>query len=305
MPSLQKKESHQNLEDFHKKEQRDLMIAILITGGLVIIEILGGILSNSLALFSDAWHMFTDTSALSLCFLAGKLSLRPPTSDKTFGYYRVEILSAFVNGVTLVLVASYIFYEAIRRLFSPSEVMGFEMLTIAFIGLIVNFVSMTILSKSMLSLNVKAAFLHVLGDTLSSIGVVTAGVIIFFTNWYLVDPIMSIIVGSIIVYGTGRMLREALHILLEGVPSRISLKEVVDTMRSIPGVRSVHDVHIWSITSYIHYLSAHIVLRKEDLSNMDKILNETKERLEKNYQIVHTTLQVEPEDYEEIGEVHT
>jgi len=305
MSLFQKIESQQIFKKSHKKEQRNLKIAIFITGSLIIIEILGGILSNSLALFSDAWHMFTDTSALTLCFLAGKLSLKPPTSDKTFGYYRVETLSAFVNGVILIVVASYIFYEAIRRLLSPTEVRGFEMLIIAFIGLSANFVSMTILSRSMLSLNVKAAFLHIVGDTLSSMGVITAGVIIYFTKWYLIDPIMSIIVGSIILYGTRKVLGEALHILLEGAPLKISLNEVIDTMKSIPGVRDVHDVHIWSITSYMHYLSAHILVRDEDFSNISKILNETKEKLEKKYQIIHTTIQIESEDYKEIGEVHT
>lgn len=292
-------------ERSHEKEQRSLKIAIFITAGIMILEIFGGILSNSLSLLSDALHMFTDTSSLSLCFLAGKLCLRPPTSEKTFGYHRVEILSAFINGISLAIVASYIFYEAIMRLIFTAKVEGFGMLTIAAIGLVANLFSMTILSGGMLGLNVKTAFLHVVGDALSSVGVLVAGIIIFFTRWYPIDPIISIAVGLIIVYGTGKILREVLHILLEGVPSKISLNEVVSTIKSTPEVRNVHDVHIWSITSYMHYLSAHLVVKKDDLVNSSKILNDTKEKLEKKYKIRHTTIQVESEDYQEVGEVHS
>lgn len=292
------------MEKTHEEEQRSLKIAILITAFIMFLEIAGGFLSNSLSLFSDAWHMFTDTSALILCFIAGEMASKPPTSDKTFGYYRVEVLSALVNGLTLVGAAVYIFYEAGRRLLFPAEVAGFEMLIVTIIGLIANLFAMTILERGMLGLNVRSAFLHVVGDTLSSVGVLIAAVIIFFTGWNIVDPLMSVFVGAIILYGTGRMLREVVHILLEGAPSKINLDEVLDTIRSVPGVKEVHDLHIWSITSYMHNLTAHLVVGNRELENMNEIMNEAKRRIEEKYGIRHTTLQVETEDYEEIGIVH-
>jgi len=288
----------------HEDEQRSLKIAIAITVGIMALEIAGGLISNSLSLFSDALHMFTDASALALCYLAGEMARRPPTADKTFGYYRVEVLSAFVNGVTLVGAAAYIFYEAGRRLLVPAEVEGLGMLIVTVIGLAANLLAMTVLERGMMGLNVRSAFLHILGDALSSVGVLIAAVIIFFTRWYYADPIMSIGVGVIIIYGTGRMLREVLHILMEGVPLKISVEEVKGAMMSVPGVMEVHDLHIWSITSYMHSLTAHVVVRREEMENLNEILNGVKKEIEERYGIRHTTIQVEAEDYEEIGVVH-
>jgi len=288
----------------HDKEQMSLKFSIAVTTGIMILEIVGGILSNSLALISDAWHMFTDASALIMCFLAGELSLKPPDSNRTYGYHRVEILSAFVNGATLVVLAFFIFYQALDRLFFPAEVKGLEMLIITFIGLCANLFSMTFLSRSMMRLNVRSAFLHIAGDTLSSIGVLVAAVIILYTKWYLADPIVSIAVGLIVMHGTIKMLKEVLQILLEGVPSKINVGDVVTTLKSMPGINGVHDVHIWSITSYMHMLSAHIVVGKDSLNSIGEILNEIKQKINEKYGISHTTLQVEPEAYDEVGEVH-
>jgi len=290
--------------DSHEREQMSLKIAIAVTTGIMMLELIGGISSNSLALISDAWHMFTDASALIMCFLAGELSLKPPDSNRTFGYHRVEILSALVNGTTLVALALFIFYEAINRLFFPAEVKGLEMLIITIVGLIANIFSMTILSKGMMRLNVKSAFMHVASDALSSIGVLTAAMIILYTNWYLADPIVSIAVGLTVMHSTIKMLKEVLQILLEGVPSKINVGDVVTTIKGIPGIIDVHDVHIWSITSYMHVLSAHVVVGKGSLNSIGEILNETKRKIDEKYGISHTTLQVEPEAYDEVGEVH-
>jgi len=286
------------------KEQRNLKIAIAITSAIMALEIVGGFVSNSLALISDAWHMFTDLLGLCLCLLAGTMALKPPTSGKTYGYYRVEILSALANGITLVVVASYILYEAYMRILVGAEVKTLEMITIAVIGLIANVLSATVLYERMLNLNVKAAFFHVLGDALSSVGVVAAGIIMFFTHWYLIDSIVSIIVGAVIVFGTGKMLREVLNILLEGTPRGISLGKVIQTIKSIEGIVDIHDVHIWSITSYMHYLSAHLIVRRNELGRIDEILNEVKKALGERYRISHSTLQIEAEGYKEVGEVH-
>ncbi|MGC8849360.1 MAG: cation diffusion facilitator family transporter, partial [Candidatus Bathyarchaeia archaeon] len=183
-------------------EQRNLVIAIGLTSSIMAVEIIGGILSNSLALLSDAWHMFADLMALVLCYMAGRISIRPATWDKTYGYYRVEILAAFINGATLVAVAAFIFYEAVGRLLSTPVVHGFQMLLVAIVGLAANLISMTVMSRRMLSLNVKAAFLHVLSDALSSIGVIAAAIIIYLTGWFIIDPIIGIIIGAAIIYGT-------------------------------------------------------------------------------------------------------
>jgi len=286
------------------KEQRNLKIAIVITSAIMMLEIVGGFVSNSLALISDAWHMFTDLLGLGLCLLAGTMALKPPTTGKTYGYYRVEILSALANGVTLVAVASYIFYEAYIRILTGAEVKTLEMIAIAAIGLIANLVSATVLYERMLNLNVKAAFLHVVGDALSSVGVVAAGTVMFFTHWYPIDSIISVIIGAVIVFGTGKMLRDVLNILLEGTPRGISLGEVVQTIKSIEGIVDVHDLHVWSITSYMHYLSAHLIVRRNELRRIDEILNEVKNALAERYRIDHSTLQIETEGYKEVGEVH-
>jgi cobalt-zinc-cadmium efflux system protein len=289
----------------HRTEQKNLGVAILATTLIMIVEVTGGLWYNSLALLSDAWHMFTDLLSLLLCFLAGVMALRPPTADKTFGYYRVEVLSALANGVTLVVVVLYIFYEAFLRIISPHEVEVSGMLLVALIGLIANLVSMAFLSKSVFNINIKSAFLHVAGDALSSVGVVVAAVVMFFTGWYIIDPIVSIVIGLIITFGTLRMLREVVHILMEGAPSRIKLEEVVRTLKAVPGVVDVHDAHIWSVTSYVHYLSSHVVVTRNGYEDSGKVLNELKEKIRERHGIKHTTIQLETAGYEEVGEVHS
>jgi len=289
----------------HSAEQKNLGIAILATSFIMAVEVAGGLLYNSLALLSDAWHMFTDLLSMLLCLLAGRMALKPPTVDKTFGYYRVEVLTALANGVTLVVVALYIFYQAFVRIISPYVVEVSGMLTVALIGLVANLVSMTFLSKSIFNINIKSAFLHVAGDALSSVGVVVAAVIMFFTGWYIIDPIVSVIVGIAIVYGTGRMLREVVHILMEGTPSKIKVEAVVKTLKSVQTVVDVHDAHIWSITSYVHYLSAHVVVSRNGYEESGKVLNELKEKIRERHGIRHTTIQLETAGYEEVGEVHS
>ncbi|MBS7654888.1 cation transporter [Candidatus Bathyarchaeota archaeon] len=286
-------------------EQKSLIAVIIATGGVMIIEVIGGLISNSLALLSDAWHMLSDLTALLLCFTAGRVALKPPTKDKTYGYYRVEVLSALANGLMLGLVTIFIFYEAFNRLMHGVKVKSLEMLIIAIIGLIANLISAIILSKHSLNLNVKAAFLHVLGDAFSSIGVITGALIIFFTGWQFIDSIIGLTIGLIIIYGAGRMLYEVLHILLEGVPKHIDVAELKETLRSIDGVVDVHDIHVWSITSYIHYLSAHLTVKPYAIKDLNVTLNKVKRILKSKYGITHSTLQLEEEGYKEVGEIHT
>lgn len=279
------------------------MIAMALTSSIIGVEVIGGIISNSLALLSDAWHMFSDLMALSLCYLASRVSTRPATWNRTYGYHRVEILAAFVNGITLVAIAAFIFHEALARLFSAAEVRGLEMLIAALIGFLANLASMMAVSRGMLSLNVRAAFLHILSDALSSIGVIAGAIMIYLTGLYVVDSIIGMAIGLAVLYGTARMLRTAINILLEGAPEHINPKEVIERLREIEGVLDVHDLHIWSITSYTHVLSAHLVLSERALGDPDRILNEVKAALREGFGISHSTLQLEREGYREIGDV--
>jgi cobalt-zinc-cadmium efflux system protein len=284
-------------------EQRTLLIAIALTASIMGVEAIGGVISNSLALLSDAWHMFADLMALVLCYIAGRISIRPATWEKTYGYYRVEILAAFINGATLVLVAVFIFYEAIGRFLSAEPVHSFQMLIVAVIGLVANLISMTVMSRRMLSLNVKAAFLHVLSDALSSVGVIVGAIIIYFTGLFVVDSIIGVIIGVVIIFGTSRMLRTVINILLEGTPKHIDPKKVIKRLTGINGVLNIHDLHIWSITSYLHVLSAHLVLEDWALKDVNSILNKIKVMLNKEFGISHSTLQLEKGDYKEVGHI--
>jgi len=288
--------------DAKAAEQRNLVVAIVLTASIMGVEVIGGVISNSLALLSDAWHMFADLMALVLCYIAGTISIRPATWDKSYGYYRVEILAALVNGATLVMVAVFIFYEAGQRILSLSSVHSVPMLVVSVIGLGANLASMTVMSRRMLSLNVKAAFLHVLSDALSSIGVIAGAIIIYFTSLFIVDAIIGIAIGIVIIYGTSRMLRTVIHILLEGTPRHIDPKKVVDKLKGIEGVVDVHDVHVWSITSYVHTLTAHMVLNGR-LKDTNGLLNQVKLILDKDFGISHSTIQLEREGYQEVGHV--
>ncbi len=284
-------------------EQRGLLISMALTSSIIGVEVVGGIVSNSLALLSDAWHMFADLMALALCYMASRISTRPATWDRTYGYQRVEIIAAFANGIALMAVAAFILREALERLFSAAEVRGLEMLTAALIGFLANLASMMAMSRGMLSLNVRAAFLHVLSDALSSIGVIAGAIIIHFTGLYIVDSIIGIAIGIAVIYGTARMLRTAINVLLEGAPEQINPKEVVERLRGIEGVLDVHDLHIWSITSYAHVLSAHLVLNEEALQDVNRLLNEVKAILKEDFGISHSTLQLEREGYREMGDI--
>ncbi len=286
-------------------EQRNLIIAIILTASIMIVEAVGGVISNSLALLGDAWHMFADLMALVLCYIAGSISIKPATWNRTYGYYRVEILAAFINGATLVLVAIFIFYEAFERILLTESVHSIQMLIVAVVGLGANLVSMTVMSRRMLSLNVKAAFLHVLSDALSSVGVIIGAILIYFTGLFIIDSIIGLMIGIVIIYSTSKMLRTVINILLEGTPEHIDPKKVIEKLKSIEGVINIHDLHIWSITSYAHVLSAHVVLEDRTLKDVNNFLNKVKIMLKEEFDISHSTLQLEKEGYREVGQICT
>jgi cobalt-zinc-cadmium efflux system protein len=269
-----------------------------ITLGLVLVimvaEIIGGVLSNSLALLSDAGHMLTDALALGLSLFAMNLARRPATPTKTFGYHRAEIMAALANGTILVLVSVFIFYQAYHRFSDLPSVKSPLMLAVAVIGLIANLIGLFLLRRgSRKSINVKAAFWHVIGDTLSSVGVIIAGVIIYFTGWYIADPILAVVIGVVILWGAVRIVKESVDILLESVPGHVQIEKVTAAVKSIPGVADLHDVHIWTITSGIYALSAHLSIADQTVSQSCDIITKVNERLAEDFNITHTTLQLE------------
>jgi cobalt-zinc-cadmium efflux system protein len=259
-------------------------------------EIIGGFLSNSLALKSDAGHLFGDVMALGLSLLAVRISRLPPTGKRTFGYQRAEVIAAMINGLTLFFLAGYIFFAAYRRLMEPEPIKSFLMLVVAVIGLLANTVVIFGLrGHAAENLNVRAAFLHVVGDMLGSVGVVTGGLIMYLTGNYLADPIISFFVGIIILFGAAGILREGINILLEGVPGTVKYGDLKADMEAIDGVISVHDLHIWTISSSNVVLSAHVSVPDQPTHTAQRILSSVTELLKKKYKIHHSTLQIECE----------
>jgi cobalt-zinc-cadmium efflux system protein len=261
---------------------------------MMIAEVVGGLLSNSLALLSDAGHMLTDNLALLLSFFAMKFATMPATEKKTFGFYRLEILAALLNGIILVLVSLYIMYESYVRMIQPQPVAGQLMLIVAIIGLVANVIGAFFLFKhSHASLNIRGAYLHILGDALASIGVVIGGVIIIYSGWYLIDPILSIGISLIIIYGAWSLVKESVNILLESVPSHINIDTVTAEIAQVKGVREAYHIHIWAITSGVYSMSAHVLIDDQMISGCRNIIDEIRELLSKKFNILHSTIQLE------------
>ncbi len=279
--------------------QRRLLIALAITGLMTVVELVGGLLSNSLALLGDAGHMFTDTLALGLSVVALSLARRPASQTRTYGFHRAEVLAALANGTILVLICGYLFYEAYQRFVEPPEVRGSLMLAIAAIGLLANLFGILILrSASRDNLNVRGAFLHMWGDTISSLGVIVGGVIILVTDWTVVDPIISIFIGLLILRGAVKLVLESSDILLEAVPKHLDVMQISNALKEIEGVRDVHDVHLWTITSGIYALSCHLLIEDRMVSSSSRIVEEVNEVLSQKFGIGHSTLQLECEECE-------
>jgi cobalt-zinc-cadmium efflux system protein len=297
--------NHVHPETNHHSDDssRGLKFALIIVAVVMAIEIFGGILSRSLALLGDAGHMLVDALALALSLIALNLAKKPATTTRTYGFHRSEILAALANGVTLVLVAVYIFYEAYQRFRTPPTVRTTIMLAVAVTGLAANLVTMRLLHRARHSnLNVRAAFFHVLGDTLSSVGVIAGGVIITVTGWKIVDPIIAVMIGIIILWGAVGLVRESVDILLETVPKHISLEKVTEVIKGVKGVVELHDLHIWTITSGIYALSTHILIQDQMLSRAGEITATVNRELAQKFNITHTTFQLENEKCENCAE---
>jgi cobalt-zinc-cadmium efflux system protein len=271
-----------------------LKYAIAITTVTLMAEVAGGIWTNSLALLSDAAHVFLDLFALVLSLVAIKLAAYPASDTRTFGWHRTEVFASFINGATVFIIAIAITYEAIGRFIAPQQIKSLPMFIIAAVGLVMNLVAASALHQhSHDDLNVRSAFLHVIGDAAISVGVIGAGIAIYFTGLHILDPIASIVIGCTIFWGAWRVLREATHILLEGTPRGLSTAEVVETIRGIEGVHNVHHFNLWTICSHILALNAHIDIEPEHKERQASVLREIEETLFDKYHISHTTLQVE------------
>ncbi len=263
----------------------------------MLVEGIGGWLTNSLALIADAGHMLTDVAALSLTLGAIWFGARPATAKKTFGFYRLEILAAFVNGIALVLLSIWVIYEAIQRWQSPPEIDGARLTVIAVGGLLVNIVAAKLLhSDHKHDLNMRGAWLHVMGDLLGSVTAIVAGALISIFGWYWADPVCSVLISLIIIFGSWRLIMESVNVLLEGTPSHIDLSAVEGTLLATEGVSGVHDLHIWTISSGIVALSVHI---NHDTAVLHtELLGKVRERLHKSFGIDHLTIQMETMDRE-------
>jgi cobalt-zinc-cadmium efflux system protein len=271
-----------------------LTYAIVLTSLTLVAEVIGGFWTNSLALLSDAAHVFLDLFALILSLVAIRLAAYPASDTRTFGWHRTEVFASFINGASVFLIALGIFYEAWGRMFRPEEVKSLPMFIIAIIGLAMNLISAGALhSHSHDDLNVRSAFLHVIGDAAASLGVIVGGVVMYFTHWYVLDAIISVAIGAVIFSGAFRVLRESTHILLEGVPRGMDLAEVAGSIRGVEGVNDVHHLNLWTICSHIIALSAHIDVEPDYKGRQAGVLREVEELLLERYHITHTTLQVE------------
>jgi len=270
------------------------MIALVLTGTFMLVEIAGGIISGSLALLADAGHMLTDTMALSLAAMAFHVSKRPPDGKLTFGYQRFQILAAFVNGLSLLAIVGWILFEAVRRFINPRDILAETMLTVAAAGLIINLVSFAVLhTGDKNNMNIHGAALHVAGDLLGSIAAIVAAIVIIYTDWTLIDPILSVAVAFLILKSAWSLVQRSGHILLEGAPEWLDTESMQDRIvTNVPGVSEIHHVHIWGLTPQQLMLTMHMSLC-EPVDSQSEVIRSVKSFLRKEYGIGHSTIEVE------------
>jgi cobalt-zinc-cadmium efflux system protein len=286
----------------HRREagRRRLVFVLAITAAFMVVEFAGGLIANSLALMADAGHMLSDVAALGLSVFALALARRPPTPNKSYGYLRMEILAALANGATLVVISLLILWQAWQRFAEPEPIEGGLMLGVAGAGLAVNVVAAVLLhGSSGHSLNVRGAYLHVLGDLLGSVAAIAAAVIILTTGWLPADPLMSCVVAVLILIGSWRLVKESVDILLEGTPRGIDLEAVSRSIGEIEGVSSVSDLHVWTLTSGVLAMSGHA--RMDDLGDYNRVLADIHRAMHENFGISHVTVQIDVREVYRIG----
>ncbi len=306
--------THSHFGDLAKQTTQRLLLSLALTLLFVVIEAAAGLISNSLALLTDAAHNFTDVIALGLSWYALRISNQPAHAGKTYGYHRVGILVALVNSTTLILISLGIFYEAWHRFIAPPIVDAPILIGVGLIAFIINAVTAWLVHKgSDHDLNLRSTFVHFMGDVLSTIGAVVAGIVIFYTKMNWLDPLVSVLIGALILWNAWKILRQTIHILLESTPENIDLKDMVDDLLTIEGVRGVHDLHVWSINENLRVLSAHVMTEDIPISSGIAIQRGVNEILFHKYNIQHATLQLECEgcdpsmlycDITEINHIH-
>jgi cobalt-zinc-cadmium efflux system protein len=271
-----------------------LLIALIITAGIMILEFVGGLVTSSLALLSDSGHMLSDAAALALSLVAMWFAVRPASANRTYGFHRFEILAALFNGITLFVIAAFIIAEAIKRFGEPPTVASGSMMIIAGIGLLANVASAWFLMRKADvkdNLNVRSAYLHVIGDAIGSVGAIVAGILMYLFSWYIADPIISVVVALLILRSAWGVIKSTVHILMEGTPHHVNADHVKETLLRIQGVKEVHDLHIWTITSGIDALSCHLIV--EDANDCQAVLQVAIQQLADKFQIEHSTIQIE------------
>ncbi|MCL4473593.1 MAG: cation diffusion facilitator family transporter [Actinobacteria bacterium] len=281
---------------------RGLILGIALNLLIVVVEVVIGLMANSLGLLSDAVHNFTDIAALAIVWFAFTQAKKPPTAVKTFGYHRTGILTALINALVMVLVTVWIFYEAYQRFINPQPVGGALVMITAGVALIANLAVVAILrSRGSGDLNIRSAMLHLLSDAATSAAVVVAGLIIIATGWYPIDPLVSVMLGLAILWGAWKIIEETLEIFLEEAPRAVDVNRVVAEMKGEDGVIDVHDIHVWTIGSQLYALSAHVLVEDIKVSESNKIMNDLREMLSHDFGIVHSTLEVESSPCENGG----
>src|SRR5690606_34694296 len=286
--------NHNHFETARSGNKKALILALGITAGIMLLEFFGGLFTNSLALIADSGHMLSDTVSLALSLSAIWFAGKAASAKKTYGYYRFEIITAFINGATLFVIAGFIIYEAIGRFFEPPEVQGGWMLVIAAVGLLANLLSAWVLNRNADvhgNLNMKSAYMHVIGDALGSVGAIVAGLLILLFDWTVADPIISVVVALLILRSAWGIIRNSLHILTEGTPHAIDAKEVKALLIEIEGVLDVHDLHVWTITSGMDLFTCHIDVAKD--TDEQQVLQKALKLVHDHCGIEHATIQIE------------
>lgn len=287
---------HSHFGDLASQTTKRLMLSLALTAAFVLVEVIAGIFGNSLALLTDAAHNFTDVIALGLSWYALKIATRPANAGKTFGYHRVGILVALVNSTTLILIAFGIFYEAWHRFLTPPVVDSVILMGVGTLAFLINAVTAWLVKDgSEHDLNLRSAFLHLMGDVMSTLGAVVAGAVIYFTKWNWLDPLVSVLIGGFILWNAWSILKQSIHILLESTPENIDMQAMVEKLHTVDGVRNVHDLHVWSISENLRMLSAHVVTDDISMRECSAIQQDINEILEHEYNILHATLQIECE----------
>ena len=286
--------SHAHVHEANESNLKRVMIALVLTGTFMVVEIVGGIISGSLALLADAGHMLTDTMALALAAVAFHVSKRPADGNLTYGYQRFQILAAFVNGLSLLVIVGWILYEAVERFITPREILGETMLVVAAAGLVINIIAFAVLhTGDQENLNIRGAALHVAGDLLGSVAAIVAAIVIIYTGWTLIDPVLSVAVAGLILRSAWVLVKRSAHVLLEGAPDWLNVADMQERIvANVPGVTEIHHVHVWGLTPQQLMLTMHVAI-KDDVDSQSRVVKGVKNYVKSEFGIGHSTIEIE------------